>query len=123
MSQTLTLEIPEALAHSARAVAARTGRRVEDVLAAWLSRAIPELAIEQLPDDEILALRDLQLDAEQQDALDDLLTRQREGTLTDQERTDLDALLATYRQGMVYKARALQAAITRGLQPPLGPGR
>ncbi len=119
MSQVLTLEVPEALAHSARAVASRTGRRVEEVLAIWLSRAVPELAIEQLPDEEVLALRDLQLSAEQQDALDSLLAQQREGTLDQQGRAELEALLEAYRQGMVYKARALKAAVDRRLQSPI----
>lgn len=117
----MTLEVPEILALSAQAVATRTGRRVEDVLADWLRRGVLDGAIEQLPDEEILALRDLQLTDEQQTALDDLLVQQREGALSDQGRTDLNALLDTYRQGLVYKARALKAAVDRGLQPPLGP--
>jgi hypothetical protein len=121
MSQTLTLEVPEVLALSARAVASRTGRRVEDVLADWLRRGVLGGAIEQLPDEEILALRDLQLTDEQQTSLDDLLAQQREGTITDQGRAELDSLLEIYRQGMVYKSRALKAAVDRGLQPPLGP--
>src|SRR5262245_57812015 len=115
MSQTLTLEVPEVLALSARTVASRTGRRVEDVLADWLRRGVLGEAIEQLPDEEILALRDLQLTAEQQTALDNLLVQQREGTLNDQGRAELDSLLDIYRQGMVYKARALKAAVDRGL--------
>jgi hypothetical protein len=123
MSQTLTLEIPEALVQSAGAVAQRTGRRVEEVLAAWLDRAIPDLAIEQLPDEEVLALRDLQLSPAQQDTLDDLLSRQREGQINERERQELDALLVIYRQGMIYKARALYVAVTRGLQAPPGPER
>jgi hypothetical protein len=120
MSQMLTLEVPEALARSAQAVASRTGRRVEDVLAIWLSRAIPELANDQLPDEEVLALRDLQLSTEQQDALDSLLAQQREVALDPQGRAELEALLDAYRQGLVYKARALKAAVDRGLQPPIG---
>jgi hypothetical protein len=101
-------------------VAARTGRRVEDVLAIWLSRAIPELAIDQLTDEEVLALRDLQLSTEQQYALDSLLAQQREGALDPQGRAELEALLDAYRQGLVYKARVLKAAVDRGLQPPIG---
>lgn len=123
MSQTLTLEIPDALAHSARAVAAQTGRSVEAVLANWLDRAVPKLAIEQLSDEEVLALRDLQLDAAQQGQLDALLHRQREQALSAQDRAALDQLLTIYRQGMVYKARALYTAVARGLQAPLGPER
>jgi hypothetical protein len=36
MGETVTLTLPDALVHSARAVAARTQRRMEDVLVEWL---------------------------------------------------------------------------------------
>lgn len=120
MSETITLEVPEALAHSARAVATRTGRRVEDVLAEWLQGAAGSLPIEALPDEQVLALRDLQMDKAQQAELGDLLERQREGLLTDAERPRLAALLEVYQQGMLQKARALKVAVEHGLQPPLG---
>jgi hypothetical protein len=73
-----------------------------------------------LPDDQVLALRDLQMNAEQQVAMSDLLTRQREGALTSTERAQLDALMSAYRRGMVRKAQALKVAVDRGLQPALG---
>ena len=62
MSEIVTLEIPDVLAQSARAVAKQTHRSVEDVLIEWLDRAVTELPIELLPDDQVLALRDLQMD-------------------------------------------------------------
>lgn len=120
MSETITLEVPEALAHSARAVAARTHRRVEDVLAEWLERTAGALPIEALSDEQVLALRDLQMDDAEQAELGDLLGRQREGLLADAERARLAALLEIYQQGMLQKARALKVAVERGLQPPLG---
>lgn len=119
MSETITLEVPEALVHSARAVAARTGRRVEDVLAEWLAQIASALPIELLSDEQVLALRDLRLDSAQQAELGDLLERQREGLLAGAERARLDALLDIYQQGMLQKARALKVAVERGLQPPL----
>ena len=67
-------------------------------------------------------MRDRQLTAEQQESLSDLLGRQREGTLTEDERGDLDRLLALYRRGMVRKAQALKVAVDRGLQPRLDEG-
>ena len=122
MGEIVTLELPEALAQSARSVAHQTQRSVEAVLLEWLDRAATELPVESLPDDQVLALRDLQLSAEQQAALSDLLARQREGVLTGAERTQLDHLLALYRRGLVRKAQALKVAVERGLQPPLGEG-
>ena len=122
MSEIVTLELPEPLARSARAVAQQTRRSVEAVLLDWLDRAATELPVEQLPDDQVLAMRDLQLTAEQQAALSDLLGRQREGTLTEDERGELDSLLALYRRGMVRKAQVLKVAVNRGLQPRLDEG-
>ena len=79
-----------------------------------------DVPLEELTDEEILAIRDQQLDAEQQAALSDLLARQREGLLTDAGRARLDDLLDLYRRGLVRKAQALKIAVDRGLQPPLG---
>ena len=122
MGERVTLELPEGLAHSARTVAQRTHRSVEAVLLEWLDRVVTELPVEALPDDQVLALRDLQLSAEQQTALSELLARQREGVLTSTERAHLDELLVAYRYGLVRKAQALKVAVERGLQPPLGAG-
>ena len=119
MSETVTLELPEPLAQSARAVAARTSRRVEEVLVEWLDRAAADLPVELLPDDQVLALRDVQLGDEQQAELSALLAGQREHRLDEAQRARLDALMAVYRQGMVRKAQALKVAVDRGLQPPL----
>jgi predicted transcriptional regulator len=119
MSETVTLELPDTLAKSVRAVAEQTHRRVEDVLIEWLDRAAAELPIELLPDDEVLALRDMQMDDAQQAALSELLGRQREGELTEDERARLDDLMGIYRRGMVRKAQALKVAVDRGLQRPL----
>ena len=75
--------------------------------------------VESLPDDQVLALCDTQMDAEQQEELGDLLTRNREGLLSSTERTRLDELMQTYRHGLVRKAQALKVAVERGLRPPL----
>ncbi len=65
MSEIVTLELPEALAVRAKEVAARTHRRLEDVLVEWLDRATTEPPVESLPDDQVLALCDLGMDAGQ----------------------------------------------------------
>jgi hypothetical protein len=119
MGETVTLALPDVVAERARSVAAWTNRRVEDVLIEWLDRAAAEPPVESLPDEQVLALRDLQMSDAQQDELRDLLARQREGQLGSAERQHLDVLMGAYRHGMVRKARALQVAVERGLQPPL----
>ena len=119
MSETVTLELPDALVQSARAIALQTQRRVEDVLIAWIDQAAADVPIEALPDDQVLALRDLQMSDTEQGELSELLARQREGTLTNVERERFALLMTRYRRGMVRKARALKVAVERGLQTAL----
>lgn len=119
MAETVTLQLPEALAQQAREVAALTHRQLEDVLLEWLSYAVAELPVESLPDEQVLALCDLQMETEQQETLSDLLERNREGQLTEAQISQLDALMQVYRRGLVHKAKALNAAVNRGLRPAL----
>jgi hypothetical protein len=119
MGHRVTLDLPEDVAERAQEIARRTHRSVEAVLLDWLDHAMTDVPVEALPDDQVLALRDLQMSTEQQTAMSDLLAQQREGHLTDEERLQLDELLSHYRRGMVRKARALKVAVDRGLQSPL----
>lgn len=119
MGETVTLELPEEVARRVREVAARTDRRLEDVLIEWIDRVVSDLPVESLPDDQVLALCDLQMDPEQQEELSELLARNREGLLSDAERARLDELMHVYRLGLVRKAQALKVAVARGLRLPL----
>jgi hypothetical protein len=119
MSERLNLELPDTVIRSARAVATQTNRRVEAVVIEWLERAAAAIPVDQLPDDQVLALRDQQMSDAEQHELSDLLDQQREGALTVAGRQRLDVLLRTYRVGMARKSQALKVAVERGLQPPL----
>jgi hypothetical protein len=119
MSETVILDLPEPLATSARAVAARTHRRMEDVLLDWLGQLAVEMPLEALPDEQILALRELQMTDAQQEELSDLLADQREGMLDAPGRVRLAEVMGAYRRGLVLKARATRLAVERGLAPPL----
>ena len=119
MSERLSLELPDTVIQSARAVATQTNRRIEAVVIEWLERAAATIPVDQLPDDQVLALRDQQMSDAEQRELSDLLDQQREGMLTVTSRQRLDALLHIYRVGMVRKAQALNVAVERGLQPSL----
>src|SRR5438132_5208848 len=114
MTERVTLEVPEELAQRARAVAAQTRRRFEEVLVDWIDRAGAEPTIESLADAELLVLCDQQLDSRQQEELSDLLAGNREGLLQEAQRDRLDELMRIYRRGLVRKARALDAAVARG---------
>jgi hypothetical protein len=119
MSITVTIELPEELAQRARAVAAKTRRSFEDVLVEWIDRAGGEPPVESLPDEDVLALCDSQMEAGQQEELSELLSCNREGVLGDKERERLDELMRVYRRGLVRKAQALKTAVERGLRPRL----
>ncbi len=119
MNEIVMLELPERIARSSKEIAARTQRRLEDVLVEWIDRAVTELPVEFLPDDQVLVLCDMQMERMQQRQLADLLARNREGRLADAERAHLDTLMQTYRRGLVRKAQAIKIAVERGLKPPL----
>ena len=118
MSERMVLDLPEHVTQQARRAAATSSRKVEEVLVDWLRRAA-ELDVEALPDAELLQLCDATLDTAAQEAMSDLLSRQREGQLTEAERPQLEHLLNDYRHGLVLKARAWRAAVARGLKPSL----
>ena len=119
MGETVTLRVSEYVTQRATSLAAQTDRHMEDVLAEWLDWAAIVLPVEFLPDDKVLALCDLQMDAAEQAELSRLLFENREGTLDDWGRARLDELMQVYRRGLVRKARALKVAVQRGLRPPL----
>ncbi len=121
MSEQITIEVPDQVVRHATQVAAQTRRRVEQVLVSWLERTVAEVPVEELPDQEVLALTELQLAPEQQTALSDLLGRSREGRLETEGQRRLDALMQRYERGLLRKSQALREAVQRGLRGPLAP--
>jgi hypothetical protein len=119
MSQHITIEVSEQVVRQAAQVAAQTERSVEEVLASWLEAVITELPVEELSDDEVLALTELHFTDEQQATLSDLLARNREGTLDEERQKHLDELMRLYEHGLLRKAQALRVAVQRGLIAPL----
>jgi len=73
MSEPITLQVSDQVVNQAARVAAQSQRRIEEVLLEWLERVVAELPIEALSDEEVLALTELQLAAEQQSSLSVLL--------------------------------------------------
>jgi hypothetical protein len=115
MAEIITLELPDPLVQQVREIAALTHRRLEDVLVEWIDRAATDLPIEELPDDQVLALCDRQMTTEQQTLLSDLLAQNQERQLVPNETQQLDELMQIYRKGLIRKARALQVVVSRGL--------
>ncbi|XWK88131.1 MAG: hypothetical protein U7127_28770 [Phormidium sp.] len=119
MAEIVTLKLSESLAKKAKEIAALTHRRLEDVLVEWIDRAISELPVESLPDEQVLALCELQMELEQQETLSELLAGNREAQLNDTEFKQLDELMQIYRRGLLRKARAFKVAVERGLKPAI----
>jgi hypothetical protein len=120
MGERVVLDLPNELADRVRDVAARTQRRFEDVLVDWIHRGGAEPEVKALPDDELLALCDGEMAADQQEELSELLERNQEGLLGEAERSRFDELMRSYRRGLVHKAQALHEATARGLRSRLG---
>ena len=62
---------------------------------------------------------DTQMPAAEDRRLSELLDRQQAASLSGEERAELRALMQTYQEGLVRKARALREAVRRGLREPL----
>jgi hypothetical protein len=100
-------------------VAAQTRRSVEDVLAAWLESVVVERPVEELSDDEVLALAELRLTDEQDARLSGLLERNLEGALDAAGQRELDEMMRLYEQGLLRKSQALKVAVRRCLREQL----
>lgn len=80
------------------------------------------IAVETLPDDEVLRLSNSSLSAVEQSALGELLAKQREGELTPTDAANLTRRLDDYKARLVLQSRALAEAVARGLRPAVGDG-
>lgn len=119
MSQQITIQVSEEVVRHAAQIASRTHRSIEEVLAAWLESVITERPVEDLPDEEVLALTELQFTGEQEATLSRLLEQNREGMLDTEGQRQLDELMRLYEHGLLRKAQALRVAVQRGLREPL----
>ncbi len=127
MSTRVTITLPDEVYYRAESLAHRTHRDVADVLADTLTSALPAseesgpqgVSIASLPDEELLALAELEPPSDQDQRFSALLDKQQAAKLTPAERAELFALMQLYQQGLLLKARALREAVQRGLRPPL----
>jgi hypothetical protein len=119
MSESITLDLPEPLVKKVKEIAMLNHKGIEEMLIEWIDRTINEIPVESLPDDQVLALCNLQINGEQQIMFSDLQSRQNEGQLNPQEISKLNELMQVYRRGTVQKAKAINIAVKRGLMPPL----
>ena len=99
MAEIVTLQLPTDLAQRAKEIAAVNHQQLEDLLIEFIDRAITELPVESLPDEQVLALCDMQMETEQQELFSDLLARNTEAQLNQLETQQLEQLMQVYRRG------------------------
>ncbi|MBD2195952.1 MULTISPECIES: hypothetical protein [Calothrix] len=127
MSTKITITLPDEIYQRAERFARLANRDIASILAETLQLSIPPVSIEVnnleaisvLSDEQVLALTDLKMEAEQDTRLSQLLDRQQAGTLNEDERPELQALMQIYQEGLLRKATALSEAVKRGLIQPL----
>jgi hypothetical protein len=129
MSTRVVLTLPDEVYQRAARLAQLTGRDIAAALADALALFLPSFnplstsskPVTDLTDEDIVALIELQMPPEQDEALSAFLHSQQAGELSDTERTELGALLQLYQEGLLRKAKALREAVRRGLHEPLEP--
>lgn len=127
MTTQLTINLPDEVYHRVQQLAASSNRDVSDILTDTIQWFLPLLALQSqfqepisiLPDEQVLTLTELQMEAKQDQKLSDLLDRQQAGVLTEIEQLELQALMQVYQVGLLRKATALSEAVKRKLIDPL----
>ncbi len=130
MSHAFTLTLPDELYESIRRNAQATNQPLETLLLGTLRVSLPSLEgmsadtaaelvrLEALDDDALRAIVHEQVGEPDQDEIEELLERNRNGALSDVEHERLKALLHTTDRTMLRKARAAVLLRFRGRQVP-----
>jgi hypothetical protein len=127
MSTQITITLTDDVYQKADRFARLANRDIASVLADTIQSSIPHISeaattlqpISLLPDADVLALTELQMEPHQDIQLSALLDRQQAGLLTDLDRSELQLLMQTYQEGLLRKATALSEAVKRKLIKPL----
>jgi hypothetical protein len=117
MASPLTLS-HDTLANLVQQIAKQRNASPETVLEELAYRYLDAIPVDLLEDEQVLALADIMMSQEQQEKLNALLERQREGQLDTSEKDDLDALMQVYNHLLLRKGEAIAVAVERGLRPP-----
>ncbi len=129
MKTQVTLTLPDELYERAERWATITQQDLSEALTDALAIVLrpmyttPKLEnpISSLSDQEVLALSKVRMEPAQGQRLGELLEKQREGELADDERPELLALMQVYEQLWIRQSEALAEAVRRGLREPLEP--
>jgi len=129
MKTQVTLMLPDKLYERAERWATITRQDLSEALTDALAIVLTpmyttpklEKPISTLSDQEVLALSEVQMEPAQGRRFGELLEKQREGKLADDERPELLALMQVYEQLWIRQSEALAEAVRRGLREPLEP--
>jgi hypothetical protein len=127
MTVPVTLNLPEDLYQRAANFANLLGKDVMEVLVDTLTLSLAPIgtqsgvmpAVGTLSDQEVLALSESRLQPRDDERLSELLGKQQEGRLTQDEQSELLGLMQIYQEGLLRKAQALKESVQRGLREPL----
>lgn len=129
MKTQVTLTLPDELYERAERWATITRQDLSEALTDALAIVLrptyvaPKLEkpVSSLSDQEVLALSKVQMAPTQGRRLGELLEKQREGELPDNERPELLTLMQVYEQLWIRQSEALAEAVRRGLRESLEP--
>jgi hypothetical protein len=127
MTVPITLNLPEDLYKRAANFANLLGKDVMEVLVDTLTLSLAPIgtqsgvmpAVTTLSDQDVLALSESRLQPKDDERLSELLGKQQEGLLTQDEQSELLGLMQIYQEGLLRKAQALKESVQRGLREPL----
>ncbi len=131
MTIPITINLPESLVASIQRLGEATARGVSEVLVDTLEIVLPTLenlsemsihsTIADVPDQEVLELANLKMDAVQNQRLGDLQAKGKNSGLTAAEGHELLILMSIYQIGQLRKSEGLAEAVRRGIRTPLSP--
>ena len=127
MSTQIIINLPDKIYQRAERFARLANCDVASILVDTIQLSIPPVSGEisnlepvcVLSDEQVLVLTELQMEAEQDARLSELLDLQQSWILTEGDRSDLQTLMQVYQEGLLRKATALSEAVKRGLIEPL----
>lgn len=122
MLMSVTLSLPDHIYQRAKQLAEMTGRDITDILSTVLARSLPPLVAEiddtpisAFEDAAVITLANSVMDQGLSDRMSALHQKQQTTMLSDQERAELEMLMAIYDVGQLRKTGTLVEAVRRGL--------
>lgn len=123
----VTLDLPEDVYERMVKLAQFTGQNLNDLLTTTVILSYPPLLpqidlnipVSALSDEVLLSESQLHIAPEYDLRQSELLEKQQNGTITEMEASELQALMRVYEIGLLRKSQALEEAIRRGLHPSL----